>query len=239
MNRFFCLLLLPFLLLAYGATAQQNLPFEPQPPKALIVLLPYSAQRINVLREQGDFATAEALAHDYAEMRRHMIADFKDNYTYGTYYFLPDSLAYTLRDRADWNNLLLDANLQPVAQPGISPADTAVLLAQYGIRARATETSETMQGAEERYGDDFLAGIYPAFILTDANLQPFPRKMRRLRWVKYAPQPLRHPRWVYYYRSKRFQIGYNHAASGLAARIALTFGGPPPPPKNPNPRFFR
>ncbi len=207
--------------------AQQSLPFQPRSIKGLIVLLPYSAQRIRVLKEQGDFATADVLARDYAEMRQHIIADFKDNYSYGAFYFLPDSAAYTLQEKADWRNLLLGPDLQPVSNPVISPADTAVLVAQYGVRARAVESSETMQGNEDRYGDDFLAGIYPSFILTDKYLQPFPRKMRRLKGVKYTPQPLRHPRWVYYYRAKRFQIGYNHAASGLSARIAQTFGPPP------------
>lgn len=227
MNRLFCLFLLALLFAGEVSFAQQPLPFQRQSPQALIVLLPYSAQRIRVLREQGDFGTAEALARDYEEMRRHMVTDFRDNYTYGTYYFMPDSAAHILRETSDWSNLLLDADLKPVAAPAISPATAFVLVAQYGLRARATESAETLNGTEKRYGDDFVASIYPAFILTDVNLRPFPRKMRRIRGVKYAPQPLRQPRWVYYYRSKRFQIGYNHAASGLSARIAQTFGPPP------------
>ena len=220
-------LLLLLLAAAQTGFAQQSLPFQPRSIKALIVLLPYSAQRIKVLKEHGDFGTAAALAHDYQELRQHIITDFRDNYSYGTYYFLPDSAAHLLREKSDWSGMLLGPDLKPVQSPIISPADTALLLAQYGLRARAVESAETMQGTEERYGDDFLAGIYPSFILTDVNLQPFPRKMRRLRGVKYTPQPLRQPKWVYYYRSKRFQAGYNQAASGLSARIAQTFGPPP------------
>lgn len=226
-QRFSVFLLLLLLAAAQTGFAQSSLPFQPRSVKALIVLLPYSAQRIKVLKEQGDFGTAEMLARDYAEMRQHMIADFRDNYSYGTYYFLPDSAAHLLRETPDWSGMLLDPSLKPVQSPIISPADTAVLVAQYGVRARAVESAETMQGNEERYGDDFLAGIYPSFILTDINLQPFPRKMRRIRGVKYTPKPLRQPKWVYYYRAKRFQIGYNQAASGLSARLAQTFGPPP------------
>jgi len=225
MKRFFCFLLL--LLIGSADTfGQEPMPFEPRPIKALIVLLPYSSQRVKILKEQGDFATAEALTSDYAEMRARMISDFRDNYSYGTYYFLPDSQAYALRERANWDNLLLAPDLQRIEKAPIGPQDTAVLIAQYGLRARPRDVHEDINGAQEQYSADYRAWIYPSMILTDYTLQPFPYKMKRIKGIKYTPKPLRYPRWVYYYRSKRFQIAYNHAAAALSARIFQFFGPP-------------
>ncbi len=229
MTPFRLLIPLLFLLASFGRAAAQVIPFTPRPPKALIVLLPYAATRINTLREQGDNVTAAVLAHDYAEMRDRMISDYRDNYSYGTFYFLPDSAAYNLQEQTDWTNLLLDANMKPVANPIVTrpEAETTVLVAQYGMRARGVSFTDTSGEAAPHYGDDYVSGIFPSLNLTDIFLRPFPRKMPLVREGRgFEPPALKHPKWVYYYRSKKYWIAYNHSASGLSARIARQFGPP-------------
>ncbi len=230
------------LLSAFGfsSTAQTQVP-EPEPdetafyqtPQTMIVLLPYARQRIQMLHTIGEHTTAEAMEADYAEMRSHMIADFKDNFDYCPFYFMADSAAYAFQ-RGENVQALLDRNLQPVSNPALNPlADSTLYFVKYGLRQRPVHTMESQYGGDIRTtGRDEVEPIYPALVLMDHNLHQVPRRApllnrKRVRGLRVGEFSLKNPKWMYYYRSKKFQIAYN-AATPAFTYYLMRFFGPSP-----------
>ena len=198
----------------------------PPAPAALFVLLPYSTQRIHMLEARGDQATARELRKAQAEMRERLIADFQDNFHYGSYYFVADSNAEKAI-AGQWDGILLDSALRPAGTVPFPADDSTILFAYYGYRDRGISKTTLLREGE---GDAMAQGldpIYQTLVLCDRQLNQFPRRMQRRAGNPNPPLLMRKPAYVYYYRSRAFNISYNAAAAALAVRMMRFFGPPP------------
>jgi hypothetical protein len=237
------ILVLLGLLSTFGFTASAQAPVQtpaPDPdeiafyqtPQTVIVLLPYARQRIQMLHAIGEHTNAEAMEADYAEMRSHMIADFKDNFDYCPFYFMADSAAYAFQ-RGENTQALLDRNLQPVSNTTLNPQDSTLYYVKYSLRQRPVHTMKSQYGGDiQTTGRDEVEPIYPSLVLMDHNLDQVPRRApllnrKQVRGIRVGEYSLKNPKWMYYYRSKKFRIAYN-ASTPAFMYYLMRFFGPSP-----------
>ena len=212
---------------AHTFTAHTRIPPIPKAPKAVIVLLPYGAKRFQALAGDDNSYQRNVSIEDLQEVRNRMMADFRDNYKYGTYYFLPDSVDVR-SDNTNWSRQLMDKNGAPAQDLVIDPADTNFMFSYYSYREREKVRVNTVQeGKGISYENGGLMAIYKAWVLTDRSLNPYPEKLDRRR--RYTLPLFRgaNPRRIYYYESSLFDLNYRASAFKLWESL-YEFPGPPP-----------
>ena len=212
---------------AHTFTARTRIPPVPQAPKAVIVLLPYGAKRMQALSgPENSFELGVSMA-DLQEVRKRIVADFRDNYKYGTYYFLPDSVDVR-SENTDWSAQLMDSSGAPATNLIIDPTDTNFMFTYYSYREREKVRVNTLQqGKGVSYEDGGLTAIYKAWVLTDRSLNAYPEKLDRRRRYRLPLFRGGNPRRVYYYESSLFDINYRASAFKLWEAL-YEFLGPPP-----------
>jgi hypothetical protein len=208
-------------------TARTRIPPVPTAPKAVVVLLPYGAKRMKALTGADNSYQRETAIADLEEVRKRMMADFRDNYKYGPYYFLPDSVD-VLSENNDWSRQLMDKNGTPAQDLVIDPADTNFMFSYYTYREREKVRVNTIQqGKGISYENGGLMAIYKVWVLTDRSLNPYPEKLDRRRRYTLSLFKGANPRRIYYYESSLFDINYRASALKLWESL-YEFLGPPP-----------
>ena len=212
---------------AHTFTARTRIPPVPRAPKAVIVFLPYGAKRMQAFADQNNGEDRSTMQRDLELVRSRILADFRDNYKYGVYYFLPDSVD-VLSENTDWKAQLRDKTGAPATDLVIDVADTNFMFTYYSYREREKVRYNTLQqGKGISYEAGGLTAIYKAWILTDRSLNPYPEKLDRRR--RYTLSLFRgpNPRRVYYYESSTFDVNYRATAFKLW-EILYEYLGPPP-----------
>ncbi len=208
-------------------TARTRISPVPVAPKAVVVLLPYSVKRVQVLKEQGNSYDLAIMMNDLEQVRKRILNDFRDNYKYGTYYLLPDSVE-VLSKESNWRSKLLDKTGAPATDLIIGENDTNFMFAFYSYREREKVRTNTVgAGKGTSYEAGGLEAVYKAWVLTDYQLNPYPDKLDRRRRYTLPGFKGPNPRRVYYYESSLFDINYRAAALKLWENL-YEFLGPPP-----------
>ncbi len=207
-------------------TNRTRIPPIPKAPKAVVVLLPSGKKRIDALTRMGDTYQLETMTGDLEQVRKRIIADFRDNYKYGTYYFLPDS-ADILAEETDWTKMLLDKNGAPAKEVIVGVNDTDFMFTYYNYWERQKVRVNTLtEGKGISYEAGGVIPIYKAWVLTDYQLNAYPEKLSRRRNYSLPAFKGPNPRRVYYYESSLFDVNYRASAFKLWENL-YEFLGPP------------
>ena len=157
------------------------------PPKAvLVVLLGRASQRNYLAANRPDLLPI--FNHDAAQVNRCTVKDWSEHFKFCPVYFFRDSMSAKVRE-GDWEGVLLDSALRPVANPVLQPGDKNFYIAYYGTpipqpdSVRPRNINNAGQNMEHD-GDDATALLREMLIVNDATFRMLPSSGPRTNYVR-------------------------------------------------------
>ncbi len=176
------------------------------PPKAILVELPTETNRVAYFIKKGKRNKVQYLLDANKKVRRVMIADFADNFTFCPVYFFNDSSIELVKDKK-LVGVLLDKKMQPATNIILSTADTDYFIVYYG-----TETAEDVpeNAKYDPYNTSYTGSTIPNLVAMSYNYKKLAYGLPDRTRYNHFSQNMFVPK--YSYELKEFDISYNPLA---------------------------
>ncbi len=213
-------------LVGIGRRAQ---PGEELPKALLVEILTRQNQRDFLVKNRPDLLPE--FNNDVAEVGRRTVMDWSQNFHVCPLYFFIDTMAEKVR-RGEWEGVLLDSTMKPVANPALQPGERNIYIAYYGSPIPQPDTvgpAGPLGQYMEHDGDDVTSLIRERLLVVDADFRMLPESKPRTNYVR-AIRPdymnarqYRHYRRALTYNAARWYIDYLPTAYSYDATLRRYF----------------
>lgn len=108
------------------------------PPQFVLVQLNTYTNRLEIYSKRKDKSDYNQVLKDGAEVRKKMIMDFQDNFTFCQYYFYIDTNASRIKNK-DFSGVLLDNELQSISNASLPSPNKSYKIIVLGYNVATTE----------------------------------------------------------------------------------------------------
>lgn len=179
-------------------------------PKAIIVVLKAQKNRIDHFLQRGDTDNAHLVRKDAEGVKRAMLNDFTDHFSYCPVYYVMDTNLSLLKARK-LNGILLDNKLNPITSTVIKPEELYFIV--YFGKPPMTNTSKDGTNTYSMKSD-----VGEGLVMVDADLNP----LKKYPGFIFIPEPNKSAKTdpTYNYNSDKFDIYYRGWAKVLQKKLS-------------------
>lgn len=126
-------------------------------PKFVLVQLNTYSNRLKAYRKANNTAYEKLVIKDAEEVRKKMIMDFNDNFSFCDYYFYYDTNAILIMEK-QFAGILFDKNLAPVPTTAIKQYDTVYRIITWSINTATAQEYNEGTNPKDIYDANYSIG---------------------------------------------------------------------------------